>query len=1813
MPKEKEEIGKSFDELEDFNFDFDTDFDGGFFSEEPPPATKREAVSRSAKAAGKSFVEEFDPRDSDKVFKFVESAIPSAISNEYSTLVDLKDSIINELNTTGPEIKRNANKLLKTMNKYMPKNKFGEKMSGGIDKLISATESDDYVGSKRDMANRETILEQSISNMLESVNANNEKNRAEDRIREEINYRKDLNQLEMTNHVVANLDRLVQFNYSVTGNYYKKSLELQYRLLDNAGQQLELNKLAADTFKNQLESIIKNTSLPDVIKMRNTEVMKQVAGQRMAEKALSGLFGEGTRFDRMKNRLAGIAKDKIRGVNSTLSGAVTGIEMGEGMNESLSAMGGKSGMAGSILGENVRDLLGRMLGDELEKNEKTSKKLAGFQEFMSDPRSYFLDALDKSYDKDSRDKGFFGNFFTDKKRDFLRTMADATNTSLRDGFISVDKKNLDEPAVLDNRYKDSVIKTIPNLLSEILFESAGIKSILSQYTGMDPVNVSKKRLDAVSGKLVGEDDLLDKLKNRFGDEAKSGGGAYNIRRATGTILGNGKGKLKLEEEERAEIDRAIAEYILEGGKVNASMFDDKKLLSKLGDKKLIKKVFRLKENFKKDGTDLERSKARSDFNNYTDRALTSIRKPGTLIETMMNEGNVDLLEKMGIIKISDDGRPVVDNAKYKKLISDSFYKESLNYVQDKKYESDFDKQRKKELEREAALRAKGNQYKEGFKNAKEKTKNFVSEKFKPMHDSEKMDAVKNVYSTIRKETNSTIKKVEESKIVKDIKDELTHNVVMNEIKAAINGDTKVDLNKLRANVYRTKIRLNKDTMPTVIKKYHSSKNSLMETIDQALLSPERSAQIGMTISNNIDKATKRLTTNGKEIRSPEEAMEELIETLKENTESTIKNNKLTEEEIKATTVKFNDKDKNGLRDGSYQEKMGKVFRTGPKDTGKKTEAKDEKEDKSSGLIKTILGVAISGLSSVVTGLFGGMTSLLGTLGGSVLRPVLGLIAAAVPSMIKMGFGMAGSALGAGMKGIKSFFNATKGTRGLEKKIFGGIGKKALSKLPMVGLLAGGYMGYQMLKDGDTLGGMGTMLSSLLAQIPGIGTGLSFGLDALLGLRNNNQEKEYNMEEELANKQREMEERNAIQKKAADNHWEKESNIIQNNIDRQADEQSKIKAKLAELENDKYQTDSKDKLKEKQRQKLKESEAKVSEAIRLRQQIDSQSASIAEKIKARDTLSSNLDKGVYPLDVQPKLRSSLARLNLEIETLTNKNNEMKKIITDEEAANSKVSTVASPQDRLKVLEKARAAAAANLEKETDPNKKLALANALVRMDESIHKVKGELQNSLMTQEINNNLNKDNPNYQPENKNETTGESKSESEIENERRTKLLEDRIAELNARKEKVNNEAKATAYQRYGGSSTGFGEKSLGGDRYLYSGAGSRENSYNGGPIEFADEETIARNSYKGGDVKKIIQEASNKAGVDPIMMQVMAAKESAFKTDARPRQKDGTLASSAVGLYQFLDSTWKETVGKYGKKYGMDLTNSSRLDPEDSTLMAAEYLKNNLNTIKSVKSKPNVTDAYLTHFLGAGGAKNFLSADINSDSRNVLGAGPVNANPGIFYGNGRIRTIKEAYDVIAKQLAKTAGDFGIKIDKADIGGSGEGFVGNNEVKPGSNEIYKNTAVTGGLNTSGAKSPEASMNNNKQDIYNNGIAANNKVVENKQAEIDRAKQELESRQNQSQQTQTKINNAQPYNNANDNSYKQQIVNNDMLTTKFDSFGSKLDTIANNTGSTVKVLGEIKELLAGQAGKTTTPPRNKPITEQHKNAVSTTRGATVNN
>src|SRR5579872_543408 len=130
--------------------------------------------------------------------------------------------------------------------------------------------------------------------------------------------------------------------------------------------------------------------------------------------------------------------------------------------------------------------------------------------------------------------------------------------------------------------------------------------------------------------------------------------------------------------------------------------------------------------------------------------------------------------------------------------------------------------------------------------------------------------------------------------------------------------------------------------------------------------------------------------------------------------------------------------------------------------------------------------------------------------------------------------------------------------------------------------------------------------------------------------------------------------------------------------------------------------------------------------------------------------------------------------------------------------------------------------------------------------------------------------------------------------------------------------------------------------------------------------------------DIPSIIQSAAAANGVDPNYLLATAHAESGLDPTA------SAPSSSAKGLFQFTDGTWKQYGG-----------NADPFDPVANANAAARLTADNAKTLTGAGIAPTNPNLYLSHFLGSGGALKVLQAAPGASAAAILGPQVVQANP--------------------------------------------------------------------------------------------------------------------------------------------------------------------------------------------------------------------------
>jgi len=199
-----------------------------------------------------------------------------------------------------------------------------------------------------------------------------------------------------------------------------------------------------------------------------------------------------------------------------------------------------------------------------------------------------------------------------------------------------------------------------------------------------------------------------------------------------------------------------------------------------------------------------------------------------------------------------------------------------------------------------------------------------------------------------------------------------------------------------------------------------------------------------------------------------------------------------------------------------------------------------------------------------------------------------------------------------------------------------------------------------------------------------------------------------------------------------------------------------------------------------------------------------------------------------------------------------------------------------------------------------------------------------------------------------------------------------------------------------------------------------------------------VADTTSVASRIELAFQSASTSTGTSFDYLVKTAARESSFNPSAKAK------TSSATGLFQFIESTWLETMKEAGPKHGLENYSDHikrsksgkfyvsdanmrreildlRKDPEISSMMAGALTQKNAQYLeRKIGREPSDGELYMAHFLGAHGASRLIDAtNANPDMRaDKMFSAQARANKPIFYErNGKARSMQEVYEVIVSK----------------------------------------------------------------------------------------------------------------------------------------------------------------------------------------------------
>lgn len=416
-----------------------------------------------------------------KHFRNTVSEVSSTASNVQQVLSEGLAEVNKEVNT----MRQNLVRGMKLYERQTPKmfqgiyGKLQEKLASGIkteshqgNQLSETQQQLESIKSELNINFNEGLTGLS-SQLIESQENIQKENIVRDMLQEVEEKQRFQTQQELLLGIQKGINRSSNYQEQIAGAYARKSLEigmLQLAVQRNIHSAL-VNKAGID--KGLLENIQKNTALPDVVKYRKTEVMKDMLMRHTLGgmgQSLSGFIGNFK--DQFTQNILGQMQSTMGNVSGTLGQVNMGLDMGIGGVEMMREMGEsksfKESVASGIGGLLARKLVKGLGKKALQGADGEQGRIGGLLQSATNFMEFLPQNMMRLKEKDTDNK-----FLA-----FLQALIPDFNQQ-RVGHNLLSRDNLSQPAPFDIATRTSIVDIIPQLLSKIHQSTEGIRTTLN--------------------------------------------------------------------------------------------------------------------------------------------------------------------------------------------------------------------------------------------------------------------------------------------------------------------------------------------------------------------------------------------------------------------------------------------------------------------------------------------------------------------------------------------------------------------------------------------------------------------------------------------------------------------------------------------------------------------------------------------------------------------------------------------------------------------------------------------------------------------------------------------------------------------------------------------------------------------------------------------------------------------------------------------------------------------------------------------------------------------------------------------------------------------------------------------------------------------------------------------------------------------------------------------------------------------------------------------------------------------------------------
>jgi len=555
MTKKKDDVEIDLDnedlELDDFPEFGDDDFPEFDDNREPDSG---EIAKESLKEAGSSFL-------SSLILNTSKKSLPDEYTTEISSVVDYADIGKEIYRDSKDKLKRSSYLAAREVSKILP---FESKL---LNKLVERLTPEEETYQPSEEEQREASIQSNLSSIFDKQIELQKALEAKRSAEENVDRKERLALGKFNLDTLSNIDKSTSitnsFHLNISKEYFRKSLELQYKSYFVQADLLKVSKEYFKTFVTQFEKITKNTSLPDYVKLHDKEAIAETVRQQTVTQIFNSTFSNNNYLNNVKNKLKSLAAEKVSEVTDAMDNISDMLANLNDVEDSSIKRNIFSSLVGGVLGEKASEKISPFIKNKIGNNEYV-KSGANYLSMLSKTPSSFFSTMNEKLrtviDENEGETGIRGGII-EKGGGLLRELLTVMEPGRSEYKVKKESiLNHNKPAIFDKNVHRSITDVIPMYLRKILKETTNISRMTFE--------VNEKKLKSFSS----SNELHYDYRNRKLDTIE------NIRKNTEGKLFN---KDEIYKNKAQNISSSIRKLTNENlTKKEKSVLNDNKLSSK---------------------------------------------------------------------------------------------------------------------------------------------------------------------------------------------------------------------------------------------------------------------------------------------------------------------------------------------------------------------------------------------------------------------------------------------------------------------------------------------------------------------------------------------------------------------------------------------------------------------------------------------------------------------------------------------------------------------------------------------------------------------------------------------------------------------------------------------------------------------------------------------------------------------------------------------------------------------------------------------------------------------------------------------------------------------------------------------------------------------------------------------------------------------------------------------------------------------------------------------------------------------------------